>query len=508
MIKRRKAPDSRIERQIATGMIVSESFLKELIPIFRQDSLMLPYAKAVANWCIEYYNEYQEAPGRHIQDLFLAHKDDYIDPDQFALIETFLAGLSDEYEKAETFNVEYILKKTEFHFRKQSLDTLKNNLAQSIASGRVEEAEALIGGFDRIARPKTVGVNPISDTSVIANAFDESSGDRMFSFAGDLGRMLGSFERGMLAMIVGPMGRGKTWWLQEITLRGLFAGFNVLFVSLEMSEKQMVRRLHHGLSALPKKKWAGNMLIPVFDCELNQTNKCKNRERTCRVGIIDSEGEIKDFDSVPDEYEVCTACRDRRNFVPAVWYKEKKKKVLETIGAIQKGRALERTLLRGNRFKLINPPPGTLNIAKLETMLDNWEYYEGWIPDVIVTDYADKFAPEDKFTQEYRHRVYQTVVAHKALGLKRNCLVASASQSNTGRDDNKKVRSGDFAEDIRKKAEVDIAFSLNQTAEQKEQNVMMISPMKIRDEDFSTLQECMVLQQLKIGKPYLDSYLR
>jgi len=95
---------------------------------------------------------------------------------------------------------------------------------------------------------------------------------------------------------------------------------------------------------------------------------------------------------------------------------------------------------------------------------------------------------------------------HKALASERKCLVISASQSNTGRDDEKKIKSGDFAEDIRKRAEVDIAFSLNQTSDQKEKGIMIISPMKIRDDDFNPKMECMVLQQLRIGKPYLDSY--
>ena len=506
MITRRKPPDSRIERQIITGMIISDRFLKEIAPIYRLDCLRLPYARSVATWCMEYFKEYNCAPGKHIQDLFLVHKSTDPDPDRMQLVEQFLAGLSEEYETAQTFNVEYILDKTELHFRKVALEALQQKLIQSVAGGRVEDAEALIAGFDRVTRPKSVGINPVSDPQIIAKAFSKESGEQMFSLPGDLGRMIGHFERKMFTMVVGPMGRGKSWWLQEIALRALFSGFHTLFVSLEMSESQMTRRIQHNLTGLPKEKWAGEIHVPVFDCKHNQTGECKNVNRTGTRQLMDSNSQMPEYGSEQTGYKICTACREQKGFEPAVWYKTEKKDSISISRAITKGQALASTLLRGGRFKLITPPPNSLNVSGLRTMLDNWEYYEGWIPDVIVTDYADKFAPEDSYVKEYRHRIYQSVLAHKALAMERNCFVVSGSQSNTGRDDNKRVRSGDFAEDIRKKAEIDIAFSLNQLPEEKQKGMMKIAAMKIRDDDFDVLRECLVLQQLKIGRPYLDSY--
>jgi len=486
MITRRKPIiDSRIERQIITGMIISTNFLTQVLDIYRPDLLLLPYAKTIAEWCKKYYGQYKQAPGKQIQDLFLTYEKGENDPDQVALIRDFLASISNEYESNQTFNIDYILDKSEIHFRKSSLEILRQQLSSDLVNDNVEEAETLIANFSRIARSETVGIDPITDPAIIKKAFDKDTGDRMFALPGDLGKMFGSFERDMLIMVVGPMGRGKTWWLQEIALRGLFIGFNVLFISLEMSEKQMTRRIQHNLTGLPKSRWAGKISIPVFDCELRQNKKCRKT----------------------DLGKYCTKCRGTEEFKPAVYHIVKRKEELTAKDGIDKGQALKKTFLRGNRFKLITPPPNSLNISKLRGMLDNWEYYEGWVPDIIVTDYADKFAPENSKTNEYRHRIYETVLMHKALAMEKHCLIVTGSQSNTGRDDSKVVRSGDFAEDIRKKAEVDIAFSLNQTPEEKDQGIMKISPMKIRDDDFSVSQQCIVLQQLKIGKPYLDSCL-
>lgn len=506
MITRNKPPDSRIERQIAIGMITNTPFVREIEQIYRPDFLALPYVKTVVGWCLDYYQRYKEAPGRHIQDIFIAHRQGSLDPAQADLIETFLAGLSDEYEQAETFNVQYVSDKAEKHFRQQALDNLRKQLATSIVGGRIEDGEALVADFNRIVRHQSVGVDPISNTEEVVKALDDTQkGDTLFSMPGDLGRMIGPFERGHLVAILAPMKRGKTWWLQEIALRGLFSGYNVLFVSLEMTKRQMIRRMYHNLCALPSKRWATEgFVIPVFDCKENQYNLCDKISRKCNTGIMDDGDKL--IYPVPKQYKPCTACRGEREYKATAWHRVQEFTALDAIKAVKKARALKKTFLRGGRLKLYTPPPNTLSVAQLQTMLDNWEYYEAWVPDVVITDYSDKFAPEDRAIKEYRHRIYQTILAHKALALGRNILVVTAAQSNTGRDDRKDVGAGAWAEDIRKKAEVDIAWSLNQKPEEKQQGIMRILMSAQRHDDFDTVSECMVLQQLKIGKPYLDSY--
>ena len=42
----------------------------------------------------------------------------------------------------------------------------------------------------------------------------------------------------------------------------------------------------------------------------------------------------------------------------------------------------------------------TLSIRKLESYLDNMEYYEGFVPDVLVTDYVKHFASDEKHEQK------------------------------------------------------------------------------------------------------------
>lgn len=505
MMIRRKPVDTSIERKIVTGMIISTEYLKNIIPIYKQEySLTQNYLKSIADWCIEYFNKFEEAPKQHIQDIFLIHKNNNA-IDDIETIELFLSDISDEYAKEPTFNVKYITDLTEKHFRLQALKEFDSKLNLSIIGGNVEEGENLIATFERVAMPETIGIDAFRDFSSIAEAFNKDNGEEMFSMPGDLGRVLGPFGKGYFVMVVAPMGRGKTWWLQEIALRGLFKGYNVLFVSLEMTKNQMIRRIYHRLTGLPIEKYEGNILIPIFDCVNNQDGSC---DQTKNKFVVMEDGNLINFHDANPNYQVCLDCKGRKGswFTPTAWYKEVHRDAITEAIAIQKAKRLIDSRLRGGQLKIITPPAYSINMVDLKTIISNFFYYDNWLPKVIVTDYLDKFAPEPGFKHEsYRNKLYGTAIAHKALALELDLLIASGSQSNTGRDDNKKVGSGDFAEDIRKKAEIDLGWGLSQTALEKAAGIMNISVIKSRHDDFDVLKNCMVLQNLKIGNPILDS---
>lgn len=502
--KKKPTGDPKVERQIVTGMITSTEFLHAVAPIYRGHSLTLPYARKVAEWCIDFYREYGEAPFSHITDLYHNYRErgtsDDLNEEQQGLLEDFLVSLSEDWEEDDNFNVQYVARKAEAHFREQHLSNIIEQTKGLLVSGRLEEAESSITNFNRIVRPQTSGVDPIRDRDAIVRTFDSGgSTETLFQFRGDLGRLIGPFERGMFFMVVAPMGRGKTWFLLHTALVAMREGLNVLFISLEMTERQIMRRIHYTLTGRPR--WDATLHIPIFDCRRNQTGEC-DRVRTDPLSQ-----EVPLHKQRGKQHRVCDQCRGDSRFLPSVWWVEREVAGLDTDGALKKADALAKSYLRGAATKILIFPPSDKSVSDLNAVLDNWEYYDGWMPDVIVTDYADKFAPEDRSVREYRHRIHQTVEAHKALALKRNVLVVSASQSTTGRDDRKDVKSGDFAEDIRKKAEIDGAWALNQTPEEGEQGVMRVSMMKLRDDKFSTLRSCMILQCLDIGKVCIDSQI-
>ena len=515
MLQRRKPIDSRIERQIVTGLIVSERFIREIKPILKINSLILPFVRTIAFWCLEFFNTHSTAPGRTIQDIFIEKRKHELDNDQAELIEDFLTSISDEYSKQETFNVGYYLEKATLHLRSTSLQNLSKEINKAVVGGRIEEAEALAKGYERVERPQSKGVDPINDNQIIANAFSEDSNDELFALPGKIGKVMGYFERGWLAAVVGSAKAGKTWWLMLTALKALFSGYNVCFVSLEMSEKAMIRRIWHYINGLPTRKWAGEMLIPIWDCEHNQKGTCDKSCRLNNVDLVKSEDSgiwipseqsaLRDFDNEnPPGYKPCTVCMNSKDYLCTNWYKKTTKEELTISRVLQKKQALKRSaLIRGSKFHLVEFPSGTLTMSELRAYLYNLEQYNGFVPDVIITDYADKMKPEK--AGDYRHGINEIWEGHKGLAQDKNALVVTGSQSNTART-GKKIGQGSWAEDIRKLNLIDIGWALNMTPEQKIRGLMEIGMMANRHDSFDVLGSVNVLHQLKIGRPYISSY--
>lgn len=484
MITREKRPDGRIERRIIIAMIVSTEFLKTIVPIYTENCLRIPFAKTVARWIIEYYEKYENAPGREIEDIFKSQKDNISDSDEVDMIENFLNDISNEYVTERTFNAKYIIDQAEDYFRTQSLKSLSKEIQKCLIGSRLEEAEALVKGYTRVSKLRTKGVDPITDKAVIIEALKEDSGDKLFQFPGALGETIGQFQRGWLFSFIGASGAGKTWWLMFTALRALFAGFNVVFISMEMSEKEMTRRIQHWVTGLPSGKYAGEMDIPVFDCLYNKDDSCHKIKRISGI---------------------CTVCRGSDDFNVAISYNKKIKEELTVEKAMQKRNAMKSSaLLRGNSFKLIEFPSGSVTMNDINAHLHNLEHYEEFIPDVIITDYADKIRPENTNSQ-YRHQIGGIWEGHKAMAQKRNCLVVTASQSNTTRT-GKDIKQGDWAEGIMKFNLLDGGMAINMSPDEKKAGTMRALAVKRRHDDFDLNQEVMVLHQLRIGKPYLDSY--
>lgn len=438
--------DNNIEKNIIKGMISNDRFLREMTVIYHK--LKVDYMDILAGWCLEYFKQYQKAPQNHIKDIFTMQSKT-LSEDYQNVIGDFLSIILSEED---SFNIEYILDTTEKYFRSIRLEELKEKFINTLNRGNIDRAENLIKNYERIVRPETAGVNPF-DKNVIIEAFSKETGDELFSFPGELGKIINYFERETLVSLIGVRGTGKTWWLLWIALLAAHEGYKTIFVSLEMSKKQIIRRIHQHYN----------------------------------VTFHDHDEESK---SIP---------------IPKFVDEETSEVVLENKN--KKGISLQGILKRASRIKknnlkLLFYPSGTTTMNQFDIQLQNMEYYDNFIPDVIITDYADKFRSEKK---QGRYEELSSIwEAHKALAQKRKCLVVTASQSNTARS-GKDIGQGSMAECIAKEDQSDLILALNQTAGEKENGIMRIKLTKHRHRDFSMLKEIVITQCYDIGRPYIDS---
>jgi len=226
--------------------------------------------------------------------------------------------------------------------------------------------------------------------------------------------------------------------------------------------------------------------------------------RVCGVGLMDDKGKLPSLGKFPENYISCSACRNSwDDSEMTTWWREEKREVIEPAVAVKKHDLLERTgiLKKAGMFHLVEFPTDSLTVQEMVSYLNNLEYYDGFIPDVVITDYADKFK-WDSFNDP-RHSIDRIWAAHKGLAQERHCLVATASQSNTERT-GKKVGRRSWAESIEKVRGIDLGIALNQKSEDKEKGLIYLSVDKLRHEE-TVFAEVAVLQQLSIGRPYIDS---
>ena len=139
------------------------------------------------------------------------------------------------------------------------------------------------------------------------------------------------------------------------------------------------------------------------------------------------------------------------------------------------------------------------DIASLEEM-------EGFVPDMIVIDYADILGAEDPRITG-REAIDETWKNLKRMSDELHCCVVTASQANRASFEKNHVTQTNASEDIRKIAHGDLWCAINQTATEKRASVVRISKIAMRDGEFDQYETVMVLQQLATSQAILDSYI-
>lgn len=497
-----------LEKQILSGLVLSTEFLLRVSPICDEGLFSTAQAAQVARAAIDFGRRYQRAPGSSIRDL-VAEQMQHANDDDLELMELLL----DRMELEELgVHWEYLSERAEGFFAKRKLERIRRELSTALLNGDVTEAENVVASYAGVRTARHDVVDVFRDEAAIAEAFaPREASDVLLRLPGDLGEAVGDLERGMLISILAPMKRGKSWWLQELAYRGLSANLRVLVVDLEMTAKQRLRRVYQRITARPKLEAHDEpgkekrVLIPVWDCARNQEGTCRLPHRRGTVSLM-QDGAMPKFGEHDPDYTPCDVCRARpelrREFTPATWWQETLRVPVDDRAALRKAKALLRSRVRGGGLKITSIPTGSGSVRDLEALLANLEHYEGWVPDIIVTDYADLFAANTS-SAEHRHQIYDIWVGHKRIAQKYGALVVTASQSNTARS-GKRIGQGDWAEDIRKLALIDVGISLDQTPEEKRKGLMRVGVIAHRHKEQDILAPVLVRQQLAIGNPLLD----
>jgi len=453
-----KKIDTNLEKLIITSMIVSEKYMKEMIHVIELTLFKINYCRLIAGWCLDYYKKYNYPPHGNIQNIFDEWQENKnTDPELSKLVSSFLTHINGNYQRENKYNEQYAIDQSIKYFKQRKLQDLKSKIDELSKNGQEDEAEKLVFEYKKVRLSNQDCTDVFSDVGVIDEVvnFEE---EELFTFSGEFGKVIGPLYRGDLIAFASPAKRGKTFWLIESAIQIARKGLTAAIFSFEMSKNRVLLRIYQNICGETKKE--KEIEVPIF--EKNEENRFKIKSiKKLKQGI-------------------------------------KSKTVKDKIKAIKKQ-------LKGGKLKLFCGSPHSHSVRDIEEILDDLLINENIVVDAVIIDFADIMKAEYK-TDQHRNNINLVWEALRGLMLKKHCLGITATHTNK-KTFEADIKQGDMSEDIRKINHVALMIAINQKKEEKLKNIARISLLVNREDAFHVNNQVIVLQNLDMGKPYLDSRL-
>lgn len=457
--------DATDEKRILTGMIVSGAVLGRVADKWTREGLFrVRWANLVGGWCADYFRRYGAAPRRDIEGLFEAWAAGSTDESTVELVDRFLSELSDDYEQeAEDINPDYLVDMAGAHFNMVQLERMSEVVNGHIQAGHIDKAMDAVAGWGRVEMGMGAGVELLSDRQALVDAFEDKA-EPLITYPGDLGRFFGDqLGRDEFVAITGATGRGKTWWLMDIAWMAVRQRRRVAFFEVgDMSQGQIIRRFASRITGRPTK--------PPYSVNI-PTNITRDAD-----GEVEIRTENKMFEGP---------------LTPDIAWLEFEKRTHRRPSA-------------GSLLRISVHPNSTVNVGGISSVLDVWER-DGWVPDVVVVDYADILAVPQGFVPGDRESINQTWKEFRGLSQRRHILVVTATQADAASYTAHLIGRSNFSDDRRKNDHVTGMLGINATEEEQSRGIFRLNWVKRREEAYTETRCVYVAGCLGIGRPHICS---
>lgn len=459
------------ERTVLIGMVTDQTVLSHVASVWDGKLFQSPYANVIGDLCVKHYLRHRSPPKRGIESLFGSWAAEGRQDDLVSLCESFLAGLSAEYERDDLPNPGLIIDQAGDHFSHIRLRRMSQEVEAHLAAGRIDKAEEARVSFRPIQIGVGAGINFFGDRKVVSACLRDGN-DQLFAYDGALKEFFfGTLERDSLIAFLAPEKVGKSYWLQDLAYRAMLAHCKVAYIECgDMSEDQVGRRFLARVSGRPYKaprgQWPYRVKFPTY-----LTAPAEDEA----LASVDHEERV--FDAPLSEPLAWSACRNM---------------LADHFGS-------EECPMRSSFH-----PNSSINVEGIRAKLDAWAL-EGWTPDVVVIDYADILAnPSGRFTDN-RDAVNTTWKQLRRLSQELHCLVATATQADADSYDRKLLSRRNFSEDKRKLSHVTGMIGINMTAQEKEKGICRVNWIVRRDGEYSWKQVVHVAGCLAVSQPAVKS---
>jgi hypothetical protein len=510
-----------IERDIVIGLITSTEYSQQFRKLWDIRLLESSVAKRIASWCLEYFDKYNEAPNKNMQAIFYQRIHNGL-PKEIAeeIEQDILPNLSSSYEQQPP-NMEYLLDRSKEYFKERRLLLVCAQIQDSVMEGQLEEAEKFVYSYKSSVDESSTDIN-LHDPSIVEKvekAFNNVA-QGLIKYPGALGDFWNrQLVRGAFVALMATEKRGKTFWLLDLAIRACKQLNRVAFIQAgDMTDDQQLRRIAVYLTKRSDiQKYSGLMYEPISDCYYNQTDDCDRSDRVCDHGVFEGRtieelrrditlSELIEEAKNSPAYKPCSYCSEYQSKPWGVpWVVEVD--TGDPLTVVEAQNEMRKFFVQNTRqLKLSSHANGTLTVRHIATLLNNWERQDGFVPDVIIVDYADLLTVEAK--TEFRHQQNEIWKQLRSLSQERHALVITATQADAKSYEQNRLKMANFSEDKRKYAHVTAMYGLNQDTKDREKRIgiMRLNEIVVREGDFSSLNEVTVLQNLRRGRPFIGSY--
>lgn len=412
-----------------------------------------PLYREIIGRVYDYLDQFKKPPGDHISDLLediLTAKDK-----EAELCARLIEAVHAQHEGV---NEDYVISQLEKFIRRQRLRSSLIAASELSQEGQDEEAEVLL---ERGLRQRLQLFSPgITLTQGLKLAYAGTvRRDVIMTGIKELDAWHLGPGRGELHILIGPAKRGKSWWLVNTLKRALLQRLKVAYITLELSEGQIISRAIQSIFSMQKHQARVDVSRITAD-ELGRFTRFDRKELKGRNAFSD---------------------------------KSTKKKVEQK---------LESMHFRDNVL-VKEFPTGMLTVDGLRAYLDALERAHNFIPDVVLLDYPDLMKID---TKNYRLDLGVLYRELRGIAVERNIIMATVSQSNREGAGSKLVTDTHAAEDWSKIGTADTIFTYTQTLAEKELGLarLFVSNTRVAEKDRFVV---LMSQAYQIGQFCLDSAL-
>lgn len=454
----KQAIDNHMERKLVLYSIMSTKFLHSVVKIVKMEHFKAPFSKTVFKWCKEYYDQYNQAPLKNIQELYLSHRLN-LDETEADTIGIFLQSLSGSTIPD---NMDFEIKQATDWIRLRSAEVLSEKLTIAVAHKDFVEAENLIARHSKIEHIESHTIDIFSEKNIqnVIDAFNMDD-ETLFKFPKALGKLVGDIKVGDFFAWLAPLKRGKSFLLQYSAMTALEAGRRVLYINLEMTEPQMLRRIFQALTFAPRDN--EEVKIPYFYREDDMSKWQIGYNVEERKAFRPDENSMKDFLS---EYK---------------------------------------TYHPHGGFRIATFPAKSTSVNDLRKYVDNLIFYEDFTPEVIVIDHGDLLLTKGN---DLRVGLGQLWAELRGWASQCNIALITASQSNRASISAATISAENVSEDISKLQAVTGCVSINATKSEMLNGIYRFYQVAVREGSIYTDQvvslNCLPISAINIDSRFLS----